>query len=134
MACSAWKNEGSVGFDSAVNVHRNIANLSSAAIPPSPFMKSSSCLAAALACLAAGALAQTPAGPASPHRGIYLYQGADRDKPLGDGAQKERHVLCYSRGGPEGSRSKGPTCSGLRRWPRRWAKRRASPISAGSPR
>jgi len=59
-------------------------------------MKRSSCLAAALACLAAGALAQTPAGPASPHRGIYLYQGADRDKRLVEGAKKERQVLFYS--------------------------------------
>jgi iron(III) transport system substrate-binding protein len=44
----------------------------------------------------AAAFAQTPSGPASPHRQIYLYQGADRDKRLVDGAKKERQVLFYS--------------------------------------
>src|SRR6266853_1806854 len=38
----------------------------------------------------------------------------------------------FRRGGAEGSRSKEPTCSGSRRWPRRWARRRASPISGSS--
>jgi len=51
---------------------------------------------AALAGFAAAALAQTPAGPASPHREIYMYQGADRDKRLVEGAKKEREVLLYS--------------------------------------
>jgi iron(III) transport system substrate-binding protein len=51
---------------------------------------------AALAGFAAAALAQTPAGPASPHREIYMYQGADRDQRLVEGAKKEREVLLYS--------------------------------------
>jgi hypothetical protein len=33
IACSAWKNQGSSRFDSVDNVHRNIGNMSSAAIP-----------------------------------------------------------------------------------------------------
>src|SRR5712692_7620515 len=45
---------------------------------------------AALVGFAAAAFAQTPAGPASPHREIYMYQGADRDKRLVEGAKKER--------------------------------------------
>ena len=51
---------------------------------------------AALAGFAAAAFAQTPAGPASPHREIYMYQGADRDKRLVEGAKKERELLFYS--------------------------------------
>src|SRR6266568_1632083 len=51
---------------------------------------------AALVGFAAAAFAQTRAGPASPHREIYLYQGADRDKRLVEGAKKERQVLFYS--------------------------------------
>ena len=54
-------------------------------------MKRSSCLAAALACLAAAAFAQTPST-----RDIYMYQGADRDKRLVEGAKKERQVVLYS--------------------------------------
>jgi len=49
------------------------------------------CLAAALACLAAAAFAQTPSS-----RDIYMYQGADRDKRLVAGAKKERQVVLYS--------------------------------------
>jgi iron(III) transport system substrate-binding protein len=48
-------------------------------------------LAAALACLAAAAFAQTPST-----RDIYMYQGADRDKRLVEGAKKERQVVLYS--------------------------------------
>src|SRR5258708_29185629 len=51
---------------------------------------------AALVGFTAAAPAQTPAGPASPHREIYMYQGADRDKRLVEGAKKERQVLFYS--------------------------------------
>src|SRR6266702_2592801 len=51
---------------------------------------------AALVGFAAAAFAQTPAGPASPHREIYMYQGADRDKRLVEGAKKERELLFYS--------------------------------------
>src|SRR3989454_3533028 len=51
---------------------------------------------AALVGFAAAAFAQTRAGPASPHREIYLYQGADREARLGAGARKERQVLFYS--------------------------------------
>src|SRR5712691_6140242 len=90
-ACSAWKNEGSCRFDSVDNVHRNIGNLSSAAILLRPVMKRLPRLAAALACLAAAAFAQTPS-----NRDIYMYQGADRDKRLVEGAKKERQVLFYS--------------------------------------
>src|SRR6267143_3154220 len=54
-------------------------------------MKRPSCLAAALACLAAAAFAQTPSS-----RDIYMYQGADRDKRLVEGARKEGQVLLYS--------------------------------------
>jgi iron(III) transport system substrate-binding protein len=89
--CSAWKNGVSGRFDSAVNVHRNIGNLSSAAIPLRPAMKRLPRLAAALACLAAAAFAQTPS-----NRDIYMYQGADRDKRLVEGAKKERQVVLYS--------------------------------------
>jgi len=67
-------------FDSAVNVHRNIG-----------IMKRPSCLAAALACVAAAAFAQTPSS-----RDIYMYQGADRDARLVAGAKKEGQVLLYS--------------------------------------
>ena len=48
-------------------------------------------LAAALACLAAAAYAQTPS-----NRDIYMHQGADRDKRLVEGAKKERQVVLYS--------------------------------------
>src|SRR5258708_1183973 len=48
-------------------------------------------LAAALACLAAAAFAQTPS-----NRDIYIYQGADRETRLIEGAKKERQVLFYS--------------------------------------
>src|SRR5713226_10293279 len=51
---------------------------------------------AALAGFTAAAPAHTSAGPASPHREIYIYQGADRDKRLAEGAKKERQVLFYS--------------------------------------
>ena len=44
---------------------------------------------------AAAAIAQTPA-PASPNRKIYLYQGADRDQRLIEGAKKEQQVVLYS--------------------------------------
>jgi iron(III) transport system substrate-binding protein len=54
-------------------------------------MKRSPCLAAALACLAAAALAQTPSS-----RDIYMYQGADREARLIEGAKKERQVVLYS--------------------------------------
>jgi iron(III) transport system substrate-binding protein len=54
-------------------------------------MKRSPCLAAALACLAAAAFAQAPS-----NRDIYMYQGADRDKRLAEGARKERQVVLYS--------------------------------------
>src|SRR5947207_14615597 len=56
-----------------------------------PRMKRLPFLAAALACLAAAAFAQTPS-----NRDIYMYQGADRDKRLVEGARKERQVLFYS--------------------------------------
>src|SRR5713101_5297258 len=48
-------------------------------------------LAAALACLAAAAFAQTPS-----NRDIYMYQGADREARLIEGAKKERQVVLYS--------------------------------------
>jgi len=48
-------------------------------------------LAAALACLTAAALAQTPSS-----RDIYMYQGADREARLIEGARKERQVVLYS--------------------------------------
>ena len=51
---------------------------------------------AALVGFAAAAFAQTRAGPASPHREIYMYQGADRDKRLVEGAKKEWELLFYS--------------------------------------
>ena len=55
------------------------------------------CLAiAASAWLAAAAIAQTPAGPASPNRHIYMYQGADRDQRLAERAKKEGQVTLYS--------------------------------------
>jgi iron(III) transport system substrate-binding protein len=54
-------------------------------------MKRSPYLAAALACLAAAALAQTPSS-----RDIYMYQGADREARLIEGAKKERQVVLYS--------------------------------------
>src|SRR5258706_2155915 len=54
-------------------------------------MKRSPRLAAALACLAAAAFAQTPS-----NRDTYMDQGADRDKRLVEGAKKERHVVLYS--------------------------------------
>ena len=54
-------------------------------------MKRLPCLAAALACLAPAALAQTPSS-----RDIYMYQGADREARLIEGAKKERQVVLYS--------------------------------------
>jgi iron(III) transport system substrate-binding protein len=51
---------------------------------------------AALAWLTAAAAAQTPPGPASPNRQIYLYQGADRGERLVERAKKEGQVLFYS--------------------------------------
>src|SRR2546427_10413669 len=54
-------------------------------------MKHSPCLAAALACFAAAAFAQTPSS-----RDIYMYQGADREARLVAGAKKERQVVLYS--------------------------------------
>ncbi len=54
-------------------------------------MKHLPCLAAALACLTAAALAQTPSS-----RDIYMYQGADREARLIEGAKKERQVVLYS--------------------------------------
>src|SRR5258705_169992 len=57
----------------------------------STIMKRPSCLAAALACLAAAAFAQTPSS-----RDIYMYQGADRDARLVAGAKKEGQLLLYS--------------------------------------
>jgi len=54
-------------------------------------MKPLPCLAAALACLAAAAFAQAPS-----NRDIYMYQGADRDARLAEGAKKERELLLYS--------------------------------------
>ena len=54
-------------------------------------MKHLPCLAAALACLAPAALAQTPSS-----RDIYMYQGADREARLIEGARKERQVVLYS--------------------------------------
>jgi len=54
-------------------------------------MKHLPCLAAALACLTAAALAQTPSS-----RDIYMYQGADREARLIEGARKERQVVLYS--------------------------------------
>jgi len=82
---------GSGRFDSADNVHRNIGNLSSAAIALRSLMKRLPCLAAALACLGAAAFAQTAS-----NRDIYIYSGADRDKRLVEGAKKEGQVLFYS--------------------------------------
>jgi iron(III) transport system substrate-binding protein len=35
-------------------------------------------------------------GAASPHRELYLYQGADREKRLVEGAKKERQVTVYT--------------------------------------
>src|SRR5258708_38486950 len=54
-------------------------------------MKRLPSLAAALACFAAAAFAQTPST-----RDIYMYQGADRDKRLVEGAKKERQGGLYS--------------------------------------
>src|SRR5437667_12717747 len=82
---------GSGRFDSVDNVHRNIGNLSSAAIALRPLMKRPPCLAAALACLAVAAFAQTPSS-----RDIYMYQGADREARLVAGAKKERQVAPHS--------------------------------------
>src|SRR5258705_3437870 len=56
-----------------------------------PVMSLHRFVAAALACLAAAAFAQTPS-----NRDIYMYQGADRDKRLVGGAKKERQVVLYS--------------------------------------
>src|SRR5260221_11733990 len=54
-------------------------------------MKHSPCLAAALACFAAAAFAQTPSS-----RDIYMDQGADREARLVAGAKKERQGVLYS--------------------------------------
>ena len=40
--------------------------------------------------------AAQPRGEAGPHRVLYLYQGADRDQRLIDGARKERQVTLYT--------------------------------------
>src|SRR5258706_12273139 len=96
IACSAWKNGGSGRFDSADNVHRNIG-----------IMKRSPRLAAALACLAAAAFAQTP----STHD-IYMYQGADRDKRLVEGAKKERQGGAYSTMTGADGKAFGPAFAG----------------------
>lgn len=42
------------------------------------------------------ASAQQPARDASPHRNIYMYQGADRDARVLEGAKKEREVVVYT--------------------------------------
>jgi iron(III) transport system substrate-binding protein len=42
------------------------------------------------------ASAQQPARGASPHRNIYMYQGADRDARVLEGAKKEREVVLYT--------------------------------------
>jgi iron(III) transport system substrate-binding protein len=54
-------------------------------------MKRLPCLAVALACLASAAFAQAPS-----NRDIYMYQGADREARLIEGAKKERQVVLYS--------------------------------------
>jgi iron(III) transport system substrate-binding protein len=51
---------------------------------------------AALATLAAPLLARAQKGTDSPHRAIYLYQGADRDRRLADEAKKQREVVMYT--------------------------------------
>jgi iron(III) transport system substrate-binding protein len=48
-------------------------------------------LAAALLALASAASAQQ-----GPHRDLYLYKGADRDKRVLEGAKKERQVVVYT--------------------------------------
>ncbi len=40
--------------------------------------------------------AAQPRGEAGPQRALYLYQGADRDQRLIDGARKERQVTLYT--------------------------------------
>jgi iron(III) transport system substrate-binding protein len=50
---------------------------------------------AALVLLGA-ASAATAQAPASPNRGVYLYQGPDRDQRLVEGAKKEGQVVLYS--------------------------------------
>src|SRR5207247_5653949 len=82
---------GSGRFDSADNVHRNIGNLSSAAIALRSLMKRLPCLAAALACLGAAAVAQTAS-----NRDIYIYSGAARDKRLAEAAKAEGQLRFYS--------------------------------------
>src|SRR5713226_4689924 len=64
--------------------------------PRSSRLRARRIVLAALVGFTAAAFAQTPAGPASPHREIYMYQGADRDKRLVEGAKKESQVLFYS--------------------------------------
>src|SRR5437016_13988717 len=54
------------------------------------FMKSM-VFALFLAC--AQALAQPAAGP---HKALYLYQGADRDKRVLEGAKQEKQVVVYT--------------------------------------
>jgi len=50
----------------------------------------------AAAVVSAGVKAQTPPGPASPNRQIYLYDGADREQRLVERAKKEGQVVFYS--------------------------------------
>ena len=52
---------------------------------------------AALAALAAPAIGrgERPAAP-SPHRALYMYQGADRDAALASEARKQREVVIYT--------------------------------------
>ena len=50
---------------------------------------------ATLACVALPVVGQS-AAPTSPNREIYMYQGADRDRRLVEGAKKEGQVTLYS--------------------------------------
>ena len=52
---------------------------------------------ATLALLAAPAVARAQSKPAgSPHRAVYMYQGADRDAKLAAEARREREVVMYT--------------------------------------
>jgi iron(III) transport system substrate-binding protein len=52
---------------------------------------------AALATLASPLIARAQkAGADSPHRGLFMYQGADRDRRLADEAKKQREVVMYT--------------------------------------
>jgi iron(III) transport system substrate-binding protein len=52
---------------------------------------------AALAALAAPLVARAQKAAAeSPHRALYMYQGADRDRRLADEAKKQREVVMYT--------------------------------------